>query len=198
MIEIRRMRMKELGRIGEIDRSEHVKVGYDVQNGQLVAREVDWHVPPWNPRSQGEHSVQQKLTAIRDTLDAGGVAFGAFDGDRLVACATLRHRLRDGLAQLAGLWVSAGHRRRGIATGLLSEIAGIAHRSGAHELYVSAAPTESAVGSYRKKGFCLAPPERIDPQLYEKEPEDIHMILSPNKRSHCIRGTGGRPWSSWN
>jgi hypothetical protein len=42
-------------------------------------------------------------------------------------------------------------------------------------MYVSATPSESAVGFYLKHGFRLAI-EPI-PELFEEEPEDIHMLL---------------------
>ena len=46
----------------------------------------------------------------------------------------------------------------------------------AKRLYVSAVPSESAVGFYLKQGF--EPTEDVHPDLYELEPEDIHMILN--------------------
>ena len=45
---------------------------------------------------------------------------------------------------------------------------------GADQLYVSAVPSESAVGFYRSQGFRLA--DEVHPDLYELEPDDIHMI----------------------
>jgi hypothetical protein len=49
-----------------------------------------------------------------------------------------------------------------------------AARDAGHEtLYVSATPSGSAIGFYRSEGF--APAEPL-PELFEKEPEDIHMI----------------------
>ena len=44
-IQIRWMAPKELGRLADIDRSERVRLGYRMEEGQLLAEEVDWHVP---------------------------------------------------------------------------------------------------------------------------------------------------------
>ena len=40
-------------------------------------------------------------------------------------------------------------------------------------MYVSAVPSESAVGFYRSQGF--TPTQEVDEELYALEPEDIHM-----------------------
>jgi GNAT superfamily N-acetyltransferase len=80
------------------------------------------------------------------------------------------------MAQLDALFVSNGYRRRGIATRLLSRIVRLARADGADQLYVSATPSESAVGFYTSQGFRLA--EKVNRELYLLEPEDIHMIRS--------------------
>lgn len=77
------------------------------------------------------------------------------------------------MAELAVLHVSRAYRRQGIGTRLLTEVLRLAKESGAQSIYVSAAPTGSAVGFYRSKGF--EPTIEPHPELYEAEPEDIHM-----------------------
>jgi hypothetical protein len=47
-----------------------------------------------------------------------------------------------------------------------------ARATGATQLYVSSAPTESAVSSYLSQGFELTP--KPHPELFRVEPEDIH------------------------
>ena len=53
---------------------------------------------------------------------------------------------------------------------------GDARMAGAMALYVSATPSESAVGFYRRAGF--KPTDTPHPDLLAEEPEDIHMILA--------------------
>ncbi len=171
---IREMDRSEAGRLGEIDRTEHVTVGYTCRDGRLRAEPVDWRVPPWSPEGDGEHTVTHHVQGVRATLAAGGRMFGAFDGDRLVAMAVLCYELEPGVAELAGLWVGQGYRRRGIATQLLARVEDRAREHGARRLYVSATPSESAVGFYTSRGF--RPAEQVHPDLYALEPEDIHMI----------------------
>jgi len=50
----------------------------------------------------------------------------------------------------------------------------LAKEGGVHELYVSATPSESAVGFYLKQGF--RPTAHVSQELYVLEPEDIHMV----------------------
>jgi N-acetylglutamate synthase-like GNAT family acetyltransferase len=103
------------------------------------------------------------------------VMVGAFAGDELVGLASLRYRLEADMAQLTTLHVSAGYRRQGVATLLFGEIARLARASGARRLYVSAAPTESAVGFYTRRGF--RPTEEPNAEMLALEPEEIHMTL---------------------
>lgn len=174
MIHIRLMQNSDIGRIAEIDRSEHVTQAYLFRDGKLEPEEVDWHVPRWFTDGHPEHSVQAKISAWTPYLEQGGQIFGAFDGDLLVGVAIFRPELSEDMVQLAVLHVSKNYRRLGIATELATQIMRLAQVKGAKSVYVSATPSGSAVGFYRKQGFRLA--EKPHPELFALEPEDIHMI----------------------
>lgn len=167
------MSSAQIGRIAEIDRSEHVTTAYSYAEGELRAEVVDWHVPRW-PAEGGDFSVRAQISGIAPILDEGGRMLGAFDGPLLVGFAVLRYRLAERTAELAGLFVSRAYRRRGIAGRLTSRIVRLAEADGADELYVSATPTESAVGFYLSQGFRLA--EEVNAELFALEPDDIHMV----------------------
>jgi ribosomal protein S18 acetylase RimI-like enzyme len=79
------------------------------------------------------------------------------------------------MAQLVFLQVSDGYRRQGIASRLTAECIRMARADGAKKLYVSATPSESAVGFYQTQGFRLV--DKPNPELYALEPEDIHMFM---------------------
>ena len=104
------------------------------------------------------------------------VVIGAFDGATLIGLASLRYRLTETMAQLVSLHVSRAYRRHGVATRLLHELTRLARRRDARELYVSAAPTPSAIGFYTRHGF--APTAHVNQRLYDLEPDDIHMTLT--------------------
>ena len=170
-----RMKPGQVERISELDRSEHITRAYEVEAGELTQVAVDWQVPGWFLDGDGDHSLAEQLAFCRSHLDQGGVMLGSFKDDLLVGVAVVRTRLREDMAQLAFLHVSRKFRRHGIARKLLEGAADIARSAGVHHMYVSAVPSESALGFYLAQGCRLA--ESVDPELYALEPEDIHLIL---------------------
>ncbi len=102
----------ELGRLGEIDRSETIHVIYRQQGEQLAEEAHTFNVPPWATEDDGEYSVGYHVAFCERHLAAGGTALGAFDGERLVGIGVVTPHVRPGIAQLALLHVSDGYRRR--------------------------------------------------------------------------------------
>jgi len=172
---VKHLEPSELYVLNEIDRSEHITLHYLQKDGALMVETVNWQVPNWQ-RADGEHSVEHLICEVKPMLEAGAVLLGAFDCHRLAGIGVLRFRLTGTMAQLALLHVSRAYRRRGIARKLTEEMIRLARANGATEMYVSATPSGSAVGFYSSQGFKPAPTERIHPELFELEPEDIHMI----------------------
>jgi GNAT superfamily N-acetyltransferase len=103
----------------------------------------------------------------------GGTVLGAFAGDTLVGIAVVVPEVRPRIAQLAWLHVTNGFRGRGIGTRLCDQLDDLARGAGATEMVVSATPSENTVRFYRGRGF--APMAEPLPELYELEPEDIHL-----------------------
>jgi len=171
---IRRMRSEGLERIRDIDRSEVIRVAYRQDGRAIVAFDVNWDDNGWL-EGDGEHSFGRMIRGARRQLDLGSTAIGAFDREKLAGIAIYRPRLTRSVAQLALLHVSHGYRRQGVASRLYDEILRMAREDGATHLYVSATPTESAVGFYTSKGF--KPTDRPHPELLAEEPDDIHMVL---------------------
>jgi GNAT superfamily N-acetyltransferase len=164
----------ELGRIGEIDRSEHVTREYSYRRGSLEPRDVDVTVPTWSRSGDHEHSVQRRVEAWQPILDRGGTLVGAFDTDTLVGFAIYRPDLAVEMANLAALFVSRSYRRKGIGALLAEEVARLARADGARHLYVSATPSGPTVEFYRSRGF--EPTDQPNEALFALEPDDIHMI----------------------
>lgn len=185
-IEIRWMSPEEIEKIRQIDRSETIRSGYRVADGQLQEIAVEWDVPPWHTGEDGPHSMEEQVQFCRDHLGRGAWMCGAFDGERLVGIGIHTPDLRPGMDQLAYLHVSHGYRHRGIGYKIAAEIERHALDRGATRLYVSATPSASAVGFYQKFGF--KPVEKPLPELFDLEPEDIHMMKLLN-----IESTGPGP-----
>ena len=180
-INYRWMEPTEADRIREIDRSEEIRIGYRMQKGELQRMTVVWDSPNWDTEGDHEHSFAHQIQFCRGHLEAGGVMIGAFAEERLVGVGVLRYEVRPGMAQLAFLHVSNGYRRRGIASRLTQEMITAAQDHGALRMYVSAVPSGSALGFYQSRGFELT--SKPLGELYELEPEDIHMVLKLPGRS---------------
>jgi ribosomal protein S18 acetylase RimI-like enzyme len=166
-ITIRQLAEDDLRLAQGIDVSEEGQGLYRYSNGALTLEPRAWQRPAWDA-----HQWEDKIATWADVL-GWDVVIGAFDGATLVGMASLRERLTETTAQLVSLHVDRAYRRRGVATRLVHELLRLARESNARELYVSAAPTPSAVGFYTRHGF--APTARVDPRLYELEPDDIHL-----------------------
>ncbi|MBU0491170.1 MAG: GNAT family N-acetyltransferase [Chloroflexi bacterium] len=168
------MPASDVPRLAELDRSERVTLNYRMEEGALTGFAVDWDVPRWFAEGDGEHTVAHHVHFCQQHLAQGSQMLGAFDGDTLVGLGTLQPQIRPGLAQLAFLHVSRAYRRRGIAAHLVEQLCDEVRRAGATAIYVSATPSESAVGFYRSQGFALT--DQPIPELLALEPEDIHMV----------------------
>ena len=174
MITMRRMQNSEIERIAEIDRTERVPKAYVYKDGSLEPRDVDWEIPRWSMEGDGDHTVQAIINESRRVLDRDGVLLGAFKADLLVGFAIYRPNLSQDTAQLAALHISDGCRGQGIGSLFTSEVIELAKADGAKKLYVSSSPPASTVHFCMNHGFELA--QEVNPELYELEPEDIHMI----------------------
>lgn len=174
-VRVERLGADDVGLVAQIDRSEHVDRQYQVVDGRLVEAPVFMaDIPTWSPEGAGEHSVAHQIDFVAGVVAAGGVLFGAFDGDTLLGLATVDPRLEPGLAWLATLHVSRPHRRRGAASALWAAAAELGREAGAQSMYVSATPTGSALGFYLRQGCRLADP--VHARLFAAEPDDIHLI----------------------
>ena len=165
----------EVVRVGEIDRSERIRTGYEYRDGQLVKMDVNWDTPSFLMEGESEHTVGAQIEFCRGHLQQNARMFGAFDDDKLVGLGLVTPNIRPGIAQLAYLHVSNAYRRLGIGARITQELIEEAIRWGAKKVYVSAMPSGSAVGFYRSQGF--EPVDTPIPELFDLEPEDIHMMM---------------------
>lgn len=172
-ITYRRLIATDLGRIGEIDRTERIDALYVQHGAELHERRGDWSAPPWFSEGDGEHSVAHQRAECERHLAAGGIALGAFAGETLVGIGIVRAHLRPGVAQLAFLHVGNGYRARGIGGRLSAALERLAWDHGDTAIVVSATPSLNTVRFYLNRGYQLMP-EPL-PELYEAEPEDVHM-----------------------
>jgi ribosomal protein S18 acetylase RimI-like enzyme len=164
--------LADLPHIYDIDRAERIDMLYIQHGTQLEERHGNFDSPNWL-EGDGEHSYRAHQAHAEELLTSGAIALGAFDGERLVGVAMLVQHLRPGIAQLAWLHVSNGYRDNGIGKRLTDELDRIAKDGGDTEIVVSATPSEHTVRFYMARG--LRPMAEPFPELFELEPEDIHL-----------------------
>lgn len=163
----------EVVKIGDIDRSERIRVGYAYENGQLRKMDVNWDAPAWFVEGDGDFTVASEIAFCREHLARNGRLYGAFSNEKLVGIGLLQPEIEPNVAQLAFLHVSREHRQEGIGRRIFAVLLDEAKKLGATQMYVSATPSESAIGFYLSQGF--VPTDTLIPVLFELEPEDIHL-----------------------
>ena len=172
--DIHRLDRSDLPRVREIDRTEHIEVLYSQDKDCLIERKGSWDASPWDRDGDGEHSVAARVGELNGYLDRGGIALGALVDGRLVGIGVVIPRLRDDIAQLAFLHVSAPWRSTGVGSSLATWLDNLAREAGASGIVVSATPTRNTVAFYRHRGFTpMAYPLE---ELATLEPDDIHMF----------------------
>ena len=113
---------------------------------------------------------------MEDCFKRGGHFWGAFEGETLVGVAVLESKFigsKKDTLQLKFLHVIHNVRKQGLGKKLFMIATKKAKSLGAKKMYVSATPSENTVHFYQYLGCVLA--EEIDAELFEEEPEDIHL-----------------------
>ena len=173
-IELRALEVAEIERADEIDRTETIDYIYRLERGELA---LEPHFKRVRGFPSGELDASKQR--MRACLARGGAGWGAFDEGRLVGIAVLDGRPLGSDVDALDLYflhVSDAHRGRGIGRALVRLVSARAKELGARRLYVSATPSQNTVNFYQGAGFTLA--SSADPELYGREPEDIHMDLA--------------------
>lgn len=172
MISIDQMILNDSYKIRDIDRSETIELTYKLKNGVLEEIKSPHECPRWN-----EDIYLEIISRYEYELTNGGTALGAFDGEKLVGFGVLAHKLRgydhDRL-QIDLMYVTREYRRRGIGILIMESLSTVAIEKGAKYIYISSTETESAVKFYTSLGSAIT--SEIDSELFEKEPNDIHML----------------------
>jgi predicted N-acetyltransferase YhbS len=167
----RELLREEVEQVWRIDRSEVIDGIYHFENGSLVLKAEHDDVAGWPP---GE--AEKYTPILLDCFDRGGWFYGMFDGLELVGAVVLESKSigehKDQL-QLKFLHVSRSYRNAGVGTQLFELAKTTARESGAKRLYISATPSENTIKFYLRLGCAVT--ARPDPELFELEPEDIHL-----------------------
>jgi predicted N-acetyltransferase YhbS len=168
---IRLLERDEVEAVWTIDRREIIENIYYLENGELVLKDEYYDMQGWAP---GEAALYTPI--LLDCFDRGGIFYGAFEDGQLVGAAVLDVKFigkdKDQL-QLKFLHVSHDYRGKGLGRRLFEKAADKARALNAKKLYVSATPSGSTIHFYMRMGCTVT--QDVDPELFELEPEDIHL-----------------------
>lgn len=171
-ISYREMAIEDLKKLGEIDRSDYSNQVYIIKNGKLICESIEFNHPGFNSRT-----IQEIINEYSDLLTKGMHTFyGAFDGETLIGIAGFEVKFRGrnmDMYDFGPLWINRESRGLGIGKKLFNISASQAKAMGAKKLYISATPVKSTVDFYIKMGCKVT--DDIDIELFNAEPEDIHM-----------------------
>ena len=171
MITGRDLKREEIDLVWSIDRSEIIENIYYPEQGGLVLKPEYYNMKGWPQQEAGIYTP-----LLLDCFDRGGWFHGLFDDSRLVAVVILDAKFigrRGDLLQLKFLHVSNAYRRQGLGGRLFNLAKDMARTRGARGLYISATPSENTVDFYMQRGSVVT--QEPDAELFELEPEDIHL-----------------------
>ena len=172
-VEYRHLAPFELEKLWDIDRSEVIDEVYHFRAGKLVLEREHYDMKGFPPGELDKIIERQRIL-----LENGGTVIGAVDRQTLVGVASLESEFRGEkkkYMKMDILHVSKNYRGKGIARRLLGMVSSLARERGADALYISATPSKHTVDFYRGCGAKLV--EELDPELFDMEPEDIHLEI---------------------
>ena len=172
-MEIRAVKREEIKDILNIDRSEVINQFYYYQNGTLVLKNKYYNIPGWHP-----NNIERIIKNLFDLYDNGGSFFGLFQEDRLVGVVALECKFigsDNNQLQVVFLHIDKNYRKKGYGKILMNKAKERAKELGATKLYISATPSKNTVDFYMHLGCKLA--IEINPELYQLEPNDIHLEM---------------------
>jgi predicted N-acetyltransferase YhbS len=172
-MKLSKLRLEEIKRIKEIDRSEIVKHIYYYRDGNFELEEEFYEIQPWSQSELRDH-----INHLMKLSKKGGYIYAMIDDQKLIGVIALEcdfiGRKKDQL-QMVFLHVDSHYRHQGIGKKLMEKAKEKARELGAKRFYISATPSLNTIRFYLALGCKLA--SEIDPELYELEPEDIHLEL---------------------
>jgi GNAT superfamily N-acetyltransferase len=172
-MKIRKLDKSWASRINEVDRSEDISLTYKYRGGRLIPEHVKISFGQWEGKW-----LDSRIERIKKELDRGGTFLGAFEKEKLAGFALIGGRFIGSskeTIQLVLLHVSREYRGKGAGAKLFREVCALAKKKGARRLFISSAPTESAVGFYARQG--AKPVGGNEKGLEVEEKGDIPLVL---------------------
>lgn len=175
-MKFRLIERNEIEKIRDIDRSELIENVYYYKNKELSVVSEHHEISGWDPIN-----LENIITNLYTLFDRKGYFYGAFEKEKLVGISVLDSDfigINKKTLLLDFLHIDRKYRKTGLGKSLFELAAKRAKELGAKKLYISATPSKNTVQFYFHIGCRLT--EELNKELYELEPEDIHLQLDLN------------------
>ncbi|MFA3131781.1 GNAT family N-acetyltransferase [Acinetobacter pittii] len=157
----------------QISRRELITQNYIQKQQQLELVDCFFDVQNWD-----SYHLENDPPKLKQLCAQGSIFVGAFDAsEKLVGVGVVSNQLIADYPQaklLHYFYVDANQQGQGIGSKLMQAAKESAKQLGADQLYISATPSRRTVDFYMKHG--AQPLSAPDQQLWQLEPEDIHLL----------------------
>ncbi|EXS25190.1 acetyltransferase family protein [Acinetobacter sp. 742879] len=157
----------------QISRRELITQNYIQKPQQLELVDCFFDVQNWD-----SYHLENDPPKLKQLFAQGSIFIGAFDAsEKLVGVSVVSNQVITDYPHarlLHYFYVDADQQGQGIGSKLMQAAKESAKQLGANQLYISATPSRRTVDFYMKHG--AQPLSTPDQQLWQLEPEDIHLL----------------------
>ena len=159
----------------QISRRELITQNYIQKQQQLELVDCFFDVQNWD-----SYHLENDPPKLKQLFAQGSIFVGAFDAsEKLVGVSVVSNQVITDYPHaklLHYFYVDANQQGQGIGSKLMQAAKESAKQLGANQLYISATPSQRTVDFYIKHG--AEPLSAPDQQLWQLEPEDIHLLCN--------------------
>jgi GNAT superfamily N-acetyltransferase len=159
----------------QISRRELITQLYLQKQEQLELTDCFYDIKQWDA-----YHLENDPPKLKELYKQGALFVAAFSAsEQLVGISVVSDQVINDYPQaklLQYFYVDAGQQNQGIGAQLMQSAKASAKQLGAHQLYISATPSKRTVDFYIRHG--AKPLKHPDRQLWELEPEDIHLLCT--------------------
>ena len=148
--------MSEIARIGEIDRTEEIRVGYRcklAEDGQSIEMIEERRDPPELVPHWSDEGIERRASWWTREVEKGGAVFVSEAAGKLTGIAIMGPEKHGKCAELIAIFVDKDHRGLGLGRSLMQQLEGEARDRGIEALYVGANENERSLGFHQRMGF---------------------------------------------
>lgn len=169
-MELRTLISQDAVKINDMDASQYIGKAWREVNGVRKLVEIDYFDPTW-PNGYEHH-----YKSLLNTIEAGGVAIGAFESGNLIGFITVNSEIygvESRYVLLDQLFVSKPFRGKGLGKKLFAMAVEHSKMFKADKFLICAGSAEETIAFYKAIG-CVDALE-VNQELFDEDPRDIQL-----------------------